>query len=79
MSKQHVRFDIITGLSVYWDHHPNMRFTQLIQLIAGKDDPYYMNDRDFLNALNASLCDDQVEAEEVAKLYAAHRSANLQR
>lgn len=47
------RHEIIGTLSSLWALHPEMRFCQLIQFVAGDGDPFYMEDHQFAKKLTA--------------------------
>lgn len=47
------RHEIIATLSSLWALHPEMRFCQLVQFVAGDGDPFYMEDHQFAKKLTA--------------------------
>lgn len=48
------RAEMIATMSSLWSLMPHMRFTQLVQFVAGKDDPFYMEDAEFYKKLSAA-------------------------
>lgn len=48
MTDARTRNEIMANVSYLWSGRPELRFTQLIQLIAGEGDPFYMEDKEFL-------------------------------
>lgn len=76
MTKARTRHEIIATLSSLWAVRPELRLTQLVQLVAGDKDPFYMEDGEFLRRANAlmdkdmkAVCDGDMKAaiEEVAR------------
>lgn len=57
MSNAQIKHDIVSTLAALWTEHPQLRFTQLVQLVAGDGDPFYMEDNLFLRKANAKLED----------------------
>ncbi len=43
-NKESTRREICAAMATLWGLMPDLRFTQLVQLVAGEDDPFYMND-----------------------------------
>jgi hypothetical protein len=41
------RLRLLLGLARAWRRHPEMRFCQLVINVAGRDDPFYVEDDEF--------------------------------
>lgn len=45
------RLTLLFRLALLWRRHPSWRFTQLVVNVADLNDPFYVEDDDFINKL----------------------------
>ena len=52
--------EVLRLLKIYWDTHPDLRLGQIVVNITQKNDPFYVEDEDFIRKLMMEIINERI-------------------